>query len=198
MATSAPHIQVRPAVSEDLGACQGLANQVFGYGYWSAVEYQITLPESTLTVAVNADESRLLGFVTWQYRTTFPRPRNHQPLPPNFLQFPSLWLGQIVVIPQARRQGIARQLYQSSLAQITAQTQLGLPSYTLVWKESPAPGILPFLTHLAWTPVIELPCFWQEDSITRGYGCIRCGTPCQCTACLMVSHSPEEFSTQLF
>ena len=91
----------------------------------------------------------------------------------------------VAVDIQARGNGIATQLVQHSVAELT---KCGAKTfYALGWiTEQGGCHIQGVLESLDFIPVKHFEKFWHNDSIAHKYDCPTCGHPCICSAMLFV------------
>jgi GNAT superfamily N-acetyltransferase len=92
-----------------------------------------------------------------------------------------IFLDKFIVEPSYQRSGVGSALYHEAIKLLPPRKM-----YATCWKESPHPGIIPFLEQMGWTIASEIPNYWYQESIDNGYSCARCGNPCLCTAVVTI------------
>jgi GNAT superfamily N-acetyltransferase len=151
------NITIRSAVPSDGPAIMQLGDRVFGEGCLSGW----TIPNRGLCLVATISKE-IIGMIDIRFR-------------PN-----AMFLSVFIVDDSYQRNGIGSSLYSKAL-RLLSKTKLS----ATCWKESPNPGIVPFLKKKGWKVVSVMKKYWYKDSLDKKYQCIRCGNPCLCSAVTM-------------
>ena len=146
---------IRPYTSQDSPSITSLSDRLFGKGFFD----RWTPSEGICLVATNPS---VIGLIEFLFK-------------PN-----GTFLSWIMVDPSQQRTGVGSTLYSEAMSLLPKAN-----FYSTCWKESPSPGIIPFLTNRGWRRSATILNYWHKDSIDNNYKCIRCGKPCLCTAVVM-------------
>ena len=155
---------------------QSIADSRFGNGYISRSD--LTREDAIVLVALK--NHCVVGFVLF-----YIVPENLFPLELNALfrqNYSSVYVKSIAVQSSCERNGYATALLLMVIN--IARRQNAACCYGYLWDSGmniPANGIF---RSLGFRTVKELPCFWYNDSIARGFECPVCGHPCHCKAML--------------
>lgn len=166
--SSPSFFKIRPSLKNDVDKIKELSGKVFGVGYLDSWFAQDTGLKDPICLVASRD-TNIIGMVYFSKIEGFLRGGR-------FLQC-------IMVDDRYRRKGIASCLYNKALQILTEENTRRL--HASCWKESPHPGIIPFLQRKGWKTYDIEEKYWHADSIKAGYQCTRCGQPCFCTAVLM-------------
>ncbi|MBN2742912.1 MAG: GNAT family N-acetyltransferase [Marinilabiliaceae bacterium] len=121
---------------------------------------------------------QLVGFALNQCISLFTWPDDLEVMKPDL---PVHLVKSIAVLPEFRHQGLGDGLLSASLA----LPQLSSCAYVVgyAWKQvDRVPVHHQFVRH-GFLPMMEMPMFWYNDSLAKGYHCDLCGAPpCNCSA----------------
>ena len=89
------------------------------------------------------------------------------------------YLATIVVSEKYRGNGLATVLI-DKVTDIFAQMNI-THIISTAWKHIGKINLQGVLTRCGYKKVMEIPDYWYEDSIKKGYSCPQCGNPCHCS-----------------
>lgn len=87
------------------------------------------------------------------------------------------------VVPSMRGRGIGLALVRERLL-ILVQKGCTV-AYTFAWDSGERESSQGVLEAAGFEFVVEIPHYWQEPSGAESFECVKCGTPCTCTAIVM-------------
>ncbi|MFP5471068.1 MAG: N-acetyltransferase family protein [Bacteroidia bacterium] len=85
----------------------------------------------------------------------------------------------IAVEKNHREKGIASQLFEEILFDFGDNN-----IQVLVWRESPEGNLETICERFGFVKKQVFDNYWYRDSVEKAYSCLRCGSPCYCTAIL--------------
>lgn len=191
-----PDLTLRPMTPADAPGVVALTDVVTGPGYYDEAMILAGLARATAPpmddpsgepivcahVALNpADPDPLTALVA--YRIAYPPGRWDHGRGAHLAQdcWPAPmercgYFQTIQVHPQWQGHGLGGRLSRLALDALTQQGAQAVITHS--WKESPHNSSVRYLSRLGFEAVAEHPRYWYEVD----YTCVRCGSPCVCTA----------------
>lgn len=159
-----------------------LTNEIIGPGYYHYNEL-LTFHKKSLWKNFNSSMVLVESRQVLGVRLSFP-PGNWEQGKGNRLS-PRRWphpknetayFQSVLVSPQVRHQGWARELSLQSMQELKKMGAKGIVCHS--WVESPGDGSRIYLKKLGFQSINCYPEYWKNVD----YLCTRCGKPCFCTA----------------
>ncbi len=98
-------------------------------------------------------------------------------------------ISSLAVEPAFRKRGIGTKLFSECLGSLD-DIDSGVTILT-AWKSRKGIHITSIARKFGFRRIFEIPGYWKEDSIKRGYKCPSCGyPPCICSAVIYVRIKP--------
>ena len=89
------------------------------------------------------------------------------------------YLATIVVSEKYRGNGLATALI-NKVTRLFAKMNIS-HIITTAWKHIGKINLQGVLIRCGYKKITEIPDYWYEDSIKKGYSCPQCGNPCHCS-----------------
>lgn len=169
--------KIRDFVNTDLPSIISIANEELGKGYFEGVlNCEKHINQSILRV-VEKDNNEIAGFC---YAYFNPAESLTDILRPLSYGLKTGVLKTIVIKDRYKNNGLGKAFIDDMIEKLNlTQTQVVIST---VWDNQFNPAIRIIMRHAGFKSYQEIPNYWTNDSIEKGYQCPVCGHPCFCSA----------------
>lgn len=163
--------------SSQVGSVVAISDDRFGFGY--LLHSDFTSPDA-VTLVATVDEA-VVGFALFHIIPPSGFPDALSVLYPE--SHTSVLFKTIAIKTGYEDKGIGNLLFAMVLN--IARNQGALCCYSYMWDKSDNNAIWKLAVNHGFVKVADLPQFWYEESLQKGYQCVVCGNPCSCNATLI-------------
>lgn len=165
---------------DNLSTVFELSNSVFGENYLPLLHYKSFIKSELNDAYLAIVNEQVVGFITLSQVSQ----KQLNKLIRNQIDDISInekitLIQQIAVTPNFRKKGVASELINKCLHNTNHHKKI-----CIAWERNKTIALHNILINNNFKKVMTLKRYWYEDSISKKYQCLDCGTPCKCNAAI--------------